>query len=103
MLTEQQCEKIEKGLTAQVEPRRVAAYLCLHMGLTLAEAAALRVGDIDFETVRCLSAMRLAKWRTALRRCCPATLRARSPCRRMCAGICGGTAGFTATAKRRSS
>ena len=43
MLTEQQCEKIEKGLTAQVEPRRVAAYLCLHMGLTLAEAAALRV------------------------------------------------------------
>lgn len=49
MLTEQQCEKIEKGLTAQVEPRRVAAYLCLHMGLTLAEAAALRVGDIDFE------------------------------------------------------
>ena len=40
MLTEQQCEKIEKGLTAQVEPRRVAAYLCLHMGLTLAEAAA---------------------------------------------------------------
>ncbi len=47
MLTEQQCELIEKGLNEAVEPRKVAAYLCLHMGLMLAEAAALRWGDID--------------------------------------------------------
>jgi len=47
MLTEQQCERIETGLTETVEPRKVAAYLCLHMGLTLAEAAGLRRGDID--------------------------------------------------------
>ena len=37
MLTEQQCELIEKGLNEAVEPRKVAAYLCLHMGLMLAE------------------------------------------------------------------
>ncbi len=49
MLTESQCAKIEKALTEDVEPRKLAAYLCLHMGLTVAEASALRVGDIDFE------------------------------------------------------
>ena len=31
-----------------VEPRKAAAYLCLHMGLMLAEVAALRREDIDF-------------------------------------------------------
>ncbi len=49
MLSEQQCELIETALTEDVEPRKVAAYLCLHMGLTLAEVAALRWEDIDRE------------------------------------------------------
>jgi acetyltransferase-like isoleucine patch superfamily enzyme len=49
MLSEQQCKLIEKGLTEDVEPRKVAAYLCLHMGLMLAEAAALRRQDIDLD------------------------------------------------------
>jgi UDP-N-acetylbacillosamine N-acetyltransferase len=39
--------KIEKALTEDIEPRKLAAYLCLHMGLTVAEATALRVCDID--------------------------------------------------------
>jgi len=47
MLSEQQCRLIEQGLVTEVEPRRVAAYLCLHMGLMLAEAAGLRWQDID--------------------------------------------------------
>ena len=49
MLSEQQCKLIEKGLTEDVEPRKVAAYLCLHMGLMLAEAAALRRRDINLD------------------------------------------------------
>lgn len=49
MLSEQQCQLIEAGLTEDVEPRKVAAYLCLHMGLALAEVAALRWQDIDLE------------------------------------------------------
>lgn len=47
MLTEGQCKKLEWALTEQVEPRKVAAYLCLHMGLTVAEASALRVSDLS--------------------------------------------------------
>ena len=49
MLSEQQCQLIETGLTEDVEPRKVAAYLCLHMGLALAEVAALRWQDIHLE------------------------------------------------------
>lgn len=47
MLTEQQCNLIEKALRENVEPRKIAAYLCFHMGLMLSEAAALRWEDID--------------------------------------------------------
>lgn len=47
MLTEGQLSLIETGLTEAVEPRKVAAYLCLHMGLMLAEVAGLRREDID--------------------------------------------------------
>lgn len=47
MLTEAQCAIIENALTSAVEPRKVAAYLCLHMGLMLSEVAALRLEDID--------------------------------------------------------
>ena len=50
MLTDKQCEIIENALTNDVEPRKLAAYLCLHMGLTLAEASAVRLEDIDFDT-----------------------------------------------------
>ncbi len=49
MLTEFQCMQIEKALTDNIEPRKLAAYLCLHMGLTVAEATALRLCDIDFK------------------------------------------------------
>ena len=42
MLTEQQCNLIERSLNEDVEPRKVAAYLCLHMGLMLSEVSALR-------------------------------------------------------------
>ena len=48
MLTEGQCSVIEEALTTDAEPRKLAAYLCLHMGLTLAEASAVRRSDIDF-------------------------------------------------------
>lgn len=50
MLSEQQCKLIEKGLSEDVEPRKVAAYLCLHMGLALAEICALRRSDIDLSS-----------------------------------------------------
>ena len=33
MLSEAQCMLVELGLTEQVDTRKVAAYLCLHMGL----------------------------------------------------------------------
>jgi len=52
MLTEQQCSLIEAGLTEEVEPRKIAAYLCLHMGLMLSEVAALRRADIDLSGSR---------------------------------------------------
>ena len=42
MLTEQQCNLIERSLNEDVEPRKVAAYLCLHMGLMLSEVSTLR-------------------------------------------------------------
>ena len=47
MLTENQCQLIEQELTGSVEPRKVGAYLCLHMGLMLSEVCALRWGEID--------------------------------------------------------
>lgn len=50
MLTEEQCNLIEMGLTESVEPRKVAAYLCLHMGLTLSEVVGLRWADIDVDS-----------------------------------------------------
>lgn len=50
MLSEHQCSLIESGLTTNVEPRKVAAYLCLHMGLMLGEVAALRWQDVDLES-----------------------------------------------------
>lgn len=58
MLTDKQCQIIEQSLVNAVEPRKVAAYLCLHMGLMLSEAAALRLGDMDLAagTVRLPSA-----------------------------------------------
>ena len=49
MLTEQQCNLIERSLNEDVEPRKVAAYLCLHMGLMLSEVSALRWRDIDLK------------------------------------------------------
>lgn len=49
MLTEEQCRQIEYSLTENVQPRKVGAYLCLHMGLMLSEVCALRRGDIDLE------------------------------------------------------
>ena len=50
MLSEQQCRLIENELTRDVEPRKVAAYLCLHMGLMLMEVTALQWGEIDLDT-----------------------------------------------------
>jgi len=50
MLSESQCMLIEKALTEDVEPRKLAAYLCLHMGLTVAEVTPLRLSDIDLES-----------------------------------------------------
>jgi len=50
MLTESQCLKIEKALTEEVEPRKVGAYLCLYMGLSVNEVTALRISDIDFKS-----------------------------------------------------
>jgi UDP-3-O-[3-hydroxymyristoyl] glucosamine N-acyltransferase len=41
---------VEKALTEDIEPRKLAAYLCLHMGLTVAEATALRLRELDFDT-----------------------------------------------------
>jgi len=49
MLTERQCNFIERSLQEDVEPRKVAAYLCLHMGLMLSEVSALRWRDIDLD------------------------------------------------------
>lgn len=47
MLSEKQCKLIETGLAEEVEPRKVAAFLCLNMGLTIAEAGALRRLDVN--------------------------------------------------------
>ena len=48
IFSEEQCKLIETELTIAVEPRKIAAYLCLHMGLMLGEVAALRWSDFDF-------------------------------------------------------
>ena len=53
MLTDKQCSIINRHLTENVEPRKVAAYLCLNMGLLLGEVTALRRQDIDIDTQRC--------------------------------------------------
>ena len=50
MLTERQCQLIEKELTEHPEPRKVGAYLCLNMGLMLSEVCALRLRDIDLNS-----------------------------------------------------
>lgn len=50
MLSEQQCKRIEIDLREDVEPRKVAAYLCLHMGLMLGEVTALQWKDIDLDS-----------------------------------------------------
>lgn len=50
MLSESQCMLVEKALTEDMEPRKLAAYLCLHMGLTVAEATALRLCDLNLDT-----------------------------------------------------
>ena len=47
MLTDAQCQIIDQHLREDVEPRKVAAFLCLHMGLLLGEVTALRRQDID--------------------------------------------------------
>ena len=52
MLTEHQCQLIEKELTEHPEPRKLGAYLCLNMGLMLSEACALRWEDIDLAAGR---------------------------------------------------
>ena len=48
MLSEFQCTQMERALTENVSPRKVALYLCLHMGLGVNEVTALRWKDIDF-------------------------------------------------------
>lgn len=48
MLSEQQCRLIERALTTDVEARKLAAYLSLHMGLTVSEIVPLRVSDVDY-------------------------------------------------------
>ena len=47
MLTEQQCNLIERNLNEDVESRKMAAYLCLYMGLMPSEVSALRWRDIN--------------------------------------------------------
>ena len=49
MLTDKQCSIINRHLAENVEPRKVAAYLCLNMGLLLGEVTALRRQDIDID------------------------------------------------------
>lgn len=48
MLTEKQCMQIEHELTTDIEPRKLAAYLSLHMGLTISEIVPLKVSNVDF-------------------------------------------------------
>lgn len=47
MLSDKQCEKIERALRIDVEPRKIGLFLCLHIGLTLSEGLSLKVKDID--------------------------------------------------------
>lgn len=80
MLTETQCKSIEAALVESVEPRRVAAYLCLHMGLTLAEVTALHQQDVDLEhgTIFIRSVMGKAEGAAAIR-CLPSDMPRRLP------------------------
>lgn len=59
MLTDAQCQVIDQHLMEDVEPRKVAAFLCLHMGLLLGEVTALRRQDIDLAAgmiyIRCVA------------------------------------------------
>ena len=41
MLTDAQCQVIDQHLMEDVEPRKIAAFLCLHMGLLLGEVTAM--------------------------------------------------------------
>ena len=50
MLTELQCQLIEKELKERPEPRKLGAYLCLNMGLMLSEVCALRMEDLDLSS-----------------------------------------------------
>ena len=47
MLSELQCAQIERALTENISPRKVALYLCLHMGLGVNEVTAVRWKDLD--------------------------------------------------------
>ena len=86
MLTDKQCSIINRHLTENVEPRKVAAYLCLNMGLLLGEVTALRRQDIDIDAgvlhIRNVAGRgeggrRLTRWSLSHR-----TRRAICPCRR---------------------
>ena len=81
MLTDKQCSIINRHLTENVEPRKVAAYLCLNVGLLLGEVTALRRQDIDIDTGVLQGAgkaeRRLTRWSLSHR-----TRRAICPCRR---------------------
>ena len=48
MLSELQCTQMERALTENVSPRKVALYLCFHMGLGVNEVTALHWKDVDF-------------------------------------------------------
>lgn len=43
MLTDAQCQVIDQHLMEDVEPRKIAAFLCLHMGLLLGEVTGVCV------------------------------------------------------------
>ena len=84
MLTDKQCSIINRHLAENVEPRKVAAYLCLNMGLLLGEVTALRRQDIDIDAgvlhirnVAGKAERRLTRWSLSHR-----TRRAICPCRR---------------------
>ena len=83
MLTEQQCNLVERGLTEDVEPRKVAAYLCLRMGLMLSEVSALRWRDIDLDAGT-LSIVHIIGRQSSSMPTIPETC----PCRESCCPIC---------------
>ena len=90
MLTESQCQLIEQELTGAVEPRKVGAYLCLHMGLMLSEVCALRWGEIAL-TAGAVEIRQKAPAAPSRRRRGPRA----GPCRPLCAASCCAGRGFT--------